>query len=96
MSARACAFGKIDVALHVALEIMMARSVSERVAKRREALRAAGLRPVQIWVPDTRRPGFAAECARQATMVAEADREDAELMGFLRDALDEFGGDSDA
>ncbi|WP_278248497.1 antitoxin MazE-like protein [Paracoccus nototheniae] len=26
--------------------------VSERVQKRRAALRAAGLHPVQIWVPD--------------------------------------------
>ena len=31
----------------------MPTPVSERVQKRRDALRAAGLRPVQIWVPDT-------------------------------------------
>lgn len=37
-----------------------------RVAKHRQRLRAAGLRPVQIWVPDTRRPGFAEECRRQS------------------------------
>ena len=40
----------------------MAMSVAQRVQKRRNALRMAGLRPVQIWVPDTRRPGFEAEC----------------------------------
>jgi len=40
-------------------------SVAQRVQKHRIALRAAGLRPVQIWVPDTRRAGFAAECRRQ-------------------------------
>ena len=39
---------------------------AERVAKHRSALRAAGLRPVQIWVPDARRRGFAAECRRQS------------------------------
>jgi hypothetical protein len=39
--------------------------VAQRVQKHRTALRAAGLRPVQIWVPDTRRAGFAAECRRQ-------------------------------
>lgn len=39
---------------------------TERVARHRRALRAAGLRPVQIWVPDTRRRGFAAECRRQS------------------------------
>jgi hypothetical protein len=40
--------------------------VSMRVQKHRRALRAAGLRPIQIWVPDTRRSGFAAECRRQS------------------------------
>lgn len=29
-------------------------------------MRKAGLRPVTIWVPDTRRAGFAEECRRQS------------------------------
>ncbi len=41
-----------------------------RVAEHRERLRAQGLRPVQIWVPDVRAPGFAAEAHRQARAVA--------------------------
>lgn len=61
--------------------------VSERVQKRRAALRAAGLRPVQIWVPDTRRPGFTAECRRQAALIAGADRHDPELSKFMDAAL---------
>ena len=61
----------------------MPMPVSQRVRKRRDALRASGLRPVQIWVPDTRRPGFADECRRQAALVAEADRNDPALAGFL-------------
>ena len=65
----------------------MPTPVSERVQKRRAALRAAGLRPVQIWVPDSRRPGFAAECRRQAVLVAQADRTDAELGNFMDAAL---------
>jgi hypothetical protein len=40
-------------------------TVAQRVRKHRVALRATGLRPVQIWVPDSRRAGFAAECRRQ-------------------------------
>ena len=36
-----------------------------RVRRARERLRAKGLRPVQIWVPDVRAPGFAEEVARQ-------------------------------
>ena len=65
----------------------MPTPVSERVQKRRAALRAAGLRPVQIWVPDTRRPGFAAQCRRQAALVAQADRTDADLGNFMDAAL---------
>ena len=62
---------------------------AQRVEKRRAALRAQGLRPIQIWVPDTRAPGFAEECARQAAIVDAANREDAELMDFADAALDE-------
>ncbi len=68
----------------------MPASVKQRVQKRREALRAAGLRPVQIWVPDTRAPGFAEEYRRQFELVAAADREDLELMNFLDASLDEM------
>ena len=67
-------------------------STNARVQKRRDALRAAGLRPVQIWVPDTRRPGFAAECARQSALMAEADRNDPELMADLEAALEDIEG----
>lgn len=45
---------------------------AERVRRRRAKLRAAGLRPVQLWVPDTRAPGFAEEAARQSRLVAAA------------------------
>ena len=75
----------------------MARTTNaQRVAKHRQALRAQGLRPVQIWVPDTRAAGFAEECARQAAIVAAADRADPELMGFLDAAADELLADLDA
>ena len=46
---------------------------AERVRRRRDKLRAAGLRPVQIWVPDTRATGFAEECARQARVIRDAE-----------------------
>lgn len=69
----------------------MARSTNaQRVAKHRQTLRAQGLRPVQIWVPDTRAAGFAEECARQTAVVAAADRADPELMAFLDAAADEL------
>lgn len=68
----------------------MPSAVSERVQKRREALRAAGLRPVQIWVPDTRRPGFAAECRRQAALIAASDRTDTDLSDLMDVALNDL------
>ena len=70
----------------------MPTPVSQRVQKRRDALRAAGLRPVQIWVPDTRRSGFAAECRRQAALVAQSDRADDALNDFMDAALTDVDG----
>lgn len=68
----------------------MPLSSSARVRKRRIALRKAGLRPVQLWVPDTRKRGFAAECRRQARLAAAADRRDGELLRFMDTALDDL------
>jgi Protein of unknown function (DUF3018) len=70
----------------------MAISVAARVQKRRDALRMAGLRPVQIWVPDTRRPDFAAECRRQSRLASQADVADTEMMEFMDDALADIDG----
>ena len=61
--------------------------INERVSKHREALRAAGLRPLQIWVPDTRQPGFADACREQAALTAEADQADTGLTAFADAAL---------
>ena len=58
-------------------------AVNLRVQKHREALRQAGLRPVQIWVPDTRPTEFAQECERQVRIVAEADQLDAQALEAL-------------
>ncbi|MFT4067663.1 antitoxin MazE family protein [Paraburkholderia sp.] len=66
--------------------------VNARVQKHRDALRQAGLRPVQIWVPDTRRPDFELECHRQAKLVAQADRADADLLPWMDDALADVDG----
>jgi len=57
-------------------------STAERVQKHRSALRAAGLRPIQIWVPDTRRPGFAEECRRQSLLLID-DQHELETLRWL-------------
>ena len=44
--------------------------------KHRDKLRAAGLKPVQIWVPDITRKGFAEEVRRQCQLInASSDSE---------------------
>jgi hypothetical protein len=48
-------------------------SRAERVARRRAKLRAAGLRPVQKWLPDTRDPGFVEECRRQSRLIRDSE-----------------------
>ena len=55
----------------------------KRMASYRHRMRAAGLRPVQIWVPDTRAPGFAEMCQRQARAVAAHDPGGDEIMRFV-------------
>jgi len=41
-----------------------------KVSEYRSRLRAQGLRPIQIWVPDVRAPSFKAEAHRQSLAVA--------------------------
>jgi len=71
---------------------MASTHVNERAKKHREAKRRAGLRPVQIWAPDTRRPGFAAECRRQCRLVAGADMADDSMRQFMDAALADMDG----
>jgi len=66
--------------------------VNARVQKHRDALRKAGLRPVQIWVPDTRRPEFAKECRRQSRLAAEADMVDKGIRRLMDESLADVDG----
>ncbi len=47
-------------------------SSRQKVRAHRERLRAQGLRPIQIWVPDTRSRRFAAQASRQSRLVASS------------------------
>jgi Tfp pilus assembly PilM family ATPase len=57
----------------------MATTVNERVQKRRDSLRQAGLRPIQLWVPDTSLSSFARECKRQSKLLADDPAETSAL-----------------
>lgn len=71
---------------------MASTPINARVQKHRDALRMAGLRPVQIWVPDTRRPYFAEECRRQSRLAAQADMADTDMLHFMDEALADVDG----
>ena len=68
----------------------MGASTSARVAKHRAALRAAGLRPLQIWVPDTRARGFAEECGRQSRLLRD-DPAETDTLAWMAQAADTDG-----
>jgi hypothetical protein len=53
------------------------RTPQQRMASRRERLRAQGLRPVQHWVPDLRDPKVLAEIRREGAMMAKHPENDA-------------------
>lgn len=60
-------------------------ATAERVRAYRERLRAQGLRPVQIWVPDVRSPQFVEQAHLQSAAVAASTHE-ADDQAFI-DAL---------
>ena len=59
-----------------------------KVSAHRARLRKQGLRPIQIWVPDTRQPNFGVEAARQSKLISQS-RLAAEDQSFV-DAISEL------
>ncbi len=51
----------------------IAKPSRDKVRRHRERLRKQGLRPVQIWIPDTRSPAFAEEARQQSAAVAASE-----------------------
>jgi hypothetical protein len=52
-----------------------------KVREHRQGLRAQGMRPIQIWVPDVHSPGFASEARRQS-LLANASPEEASIQSL--------------
>jgi len=67
------------------------RDVGKRVAEHRVRLRDQGLRPLQIWVPDTRAPQFAEEAHRQSALAA-AGANASDDQAFV-DSISQFNDD---
>lgn len=53
-----------------------------KVREHRQRLRAQGIRPIQIWVPDVHSREFVAEARRQSLLVAQSP-EEAEIQAFI-------------
>lgn len=68
----------------------MSEPVNRRVNRHRDKLRGAGLRPLQIWVPDTRRRGFAKEARRQSMLLWD-DANEKDTLDWLAEAADTKG-----
>ncbi len=71
---------------------MMPTTISSRVRKHRVALREAGMRPLQIWVPDSRSNSFIKECQRQSRLAAQTEKNDTDLNAFMDAVLSEIDG----
>jgi hypothetical protein len=58
----------------------MPKSNSQLVQRYRDRQRTKGLRPVQVWLPDTRTAAFATQVARDIAAVADLAPDDAAML----------------
>ena len=65
----------------------MPKTSTEKMQDYRKRMRDAGLRPVQIWVPDVRSKRFAEEARRQSLLVSKTDSE-REVLDFIEAVAD--------
>jgi hypothetical protein len=65
-------------------------AVTDRVRKHREGLREAGLKPVQIWIPDTKSQTFREQCERESLLLAD-DPQEAHLLHWIAEVADTDG-----
>ena len=73
------------------MTVQKKRDIRDKVRKYRERMRASGLRPIQVWVPDTRTARFSSEAHRQSLAVAKsagerADQQFVDAVSVLADA----------
>jgi hypothetical protein len=69
----------------------MAKTNSQTVRDHRARLRAEGLRPVQLWLPDSRTSAFAKQAAHDMRALAELSPEDEALLdAFERSAAEDL------
>jgi hypothetical protein len=70
---------------------MPSATLASKTVRHRQRMRAAGLRPVQFWVPDTRSPEFAARVREQCQSL-KGDPAEAEVLRFAEEAAAHIEG----
>jgi len=70
---------------------MPSATLASKTVRHRERMRAAGLRPVQFWVPDTRAPEFVARVRRQCQSL-KGDPAEAAVLRFTEEAATHIEG----
>ena len=73
------------------MKTTMPSAHGSKVARHRQRMRAAGLRPVQFWVPDTRSPEFAAQLRQQCRSL-KGDPAEADVLRFTEQAASHIDG----
>lgn len=68
----------------------MKSRIAQRVQKHRDSLRSAGLRPIQIWVPNTALKSFVKECHRQSNLI-QHDPQEQEILQWIALVSDNKG-----
>jgi hypothetical protein len=68
-----------------------AAAARKTVQRYRERMRGSGLRLVQVWLPDTRAPGFVEECRRQSLAAKKIVRSERDALAWV-DALGDTEG----
>jgi hypothetical protein len=71
-----------------------ARTSADRVRRHREEMRRKGMRPITLWVPDTRSPAFLAAAAEACRRANAADKTDPAVT-FLEDLVEQSFRDLD-
>lgn len=69
----------------------MRNSSTDKVIRHRDRLRASGMRPIQLWVPDTRSSEYAARIERQC-LALRNDRAEVDVLAFSEAAAADIEG----
>ena len=68
----------------------MTLNAAQKMDRYRKKLISAGLRPVQLWLPDTQSKAIVEEVRRQSLRVS-SDSQETDVMNFIEAVMDDEG-----